>query len=201
MKARPAAPRLVSLTLNASVFLSANDLQALDSLVLHLATGGGRLTLRLFGPPQVLERPLQVQASSGPQLSGAVRVAGALVLTLPVIPDPPPEVTLRGLTGMTGMLARLEAVHDPALRSQILQTDALRAAPARSDTEPGDALRMFLDKNNGLYAALAVSDAARMPAGAGHDAVIARLLQAISADGDTGSIALGLKLLMTSGKR
>ena len=202
MTDRPVALHDVSLVANASVFLSARDLDAAATVVLQLPLGGGRLTIRLFGPPQVLERPLQAQASSGQSLGGGIRVAGGLVLTVLLAADHRAAVTLRGLTGMTGLLARLEAQRDTALRrTHVLRTESLAPPAALPDRDHGDALGMFLDRHNALYGALALKDVTRMAAGAPHDAVIARLLQVLSADGDPGTIALGLKLLMTSGKR
>ncbi|MBC7477579.1 MAG: hypothetical protein H7317_05725 [Pseudorhodobacter sp.] len=192
----------VALGLDASVFLGSSDLQATSAVTLQLAAEGGLLTLRLFGPPQVLERPLQVQVSTGQTVGGAVRVAGAVVLTLPLpLTSQPRQITIRGLEGMTGLLARLEAAQDPAQhRAQILHTESLQAA-APPDHEPGPATRMFLDRHNPLYGTLAVAEVTQMPAGTPHDVAIARLLAAFSSDGDPAKVAPGLRLLMTSGKR
>ena len=193
----------VVLGLKASVFVAASDLQTAQGVTLQLVAGGGQLTLRLFGPPQVLERPLQVQVSTGQAVGGAVRVAGAVVLTLPLpVTDQPCQITIRGLQGMTGLLARLEAAQHPALRrTHILHTESLRATAAQPDSASGHAMRMFLDKCSPLYGTLAVTEVTKMPAGAPHDAAIGRLLAALSSDGDPAKVALGLRLLMTSGKR
>jgi len=62
-------------------------------------------------------------------------------------------------------------------------------------------MRMFLDKCSPLYGTLALTEVTKMPAGAPHDAAIGRLLVAFWSDGDPARVALGLRLLLTSGKR
>lgn len=196
----------------AGLFVSGPELRGVDSIELDLTPGAGRLTIRVFGQPDALERLPQWDRGSAAEFGAMLTVAGGMVLVVPQDDLPqddmpklgPARLILRGLEGVTGLLARLYPLpHALARPHHILQTEALRGvgAPAMASPAANQSLQMFVDRKTRLYASLAVAEVAGMLAGPAHDTAVARVLQALVDDGDPDKAALGLKLLLTSGKR
>ena len=202
-----------SLGFGAGLFVSGPDLRGVDNLDLDLARGARRLSIRVFGQPDALERLPQWDRDNSAEFGTMLTVAGGMVLVVPQddLPqddlqqqDGQARLILRGLDGVTGLLAQLAPLPRALARPHhILQTESLHGAnaPAMASPAASRILQMFVDRKTQLYGSLAVAEVAGMVAGPAHDAAVAQLLQALADDGDPDKAALGLKLLLTSGKR